>query len=139
MYIVYRSCPKGTFTARLQINHAYFIHGFGKLFEPQDSLQYLRYLIENCISAGLFLETDSSQPVSWALLSNHGHIMYLHTVEEHRRKDYATITMLYLMHQMLEVNITPVAETGIKNTPTIKLLTKLGFVESYDATWILYS
>ena len=115
------------------------MHGFWKLFEPQDCLQYLRYLIENCISAGLFLEADPSQPVSWALLSNHGHIMCLYTLEEHRRKDYARVTMLYLMRQMLEINIMPVAEVDIMNAPSAKLHSKLGFVESFDVTWILYS
>ena len=137
--ILYRPCPKGTFTARLQINHAYFINGFWNFLEPQDRLKYLKYLIENCISTGLFLEADSSQPVSWVLVSNYGHIIHLYTVEEHRRKGYARITMLYLMLQMLKANMTPVAEIEVKNTPSIKLHTKLGFVDPFDITWILYS
>ena len=99
----------------------------------------MKYLIENCISAGLFLNADSSLPVSWAVLSNYGHIIHLYTVEQHRRKGYSRVTILYLMQQMLEVGVTPVLEIEAHNTPSIKLNTGIGFVESSDTTWIMYS
>ena len=135
----FRPCPKGTFTARLKISHVDFISRFWTFFDSNDCLKYFKYLIENCISVGLFLDADSSQPVSWAVLSNYGHIIHLYTVEEHRRKGYGRVTILYLMRKMLEAGMTPVLEVVAHNTPSIKLNTGIGFVESFDNTWIMYS
>ena len=86
---------------------------------------------------GLFLEDDSSQPVSWAVLSNYGHIIHVYTVEQHRRKGYSRVTMLCLMRQILEANMTPMLEIEVNNIPSVKLNTALGFVESFDSAWTL--
>ena len=103
-----RSCPEGTFTAKLKVDHANLISKSYNYCKLQDRVQYFKYLIENCITVGLFLETNSSQPVSWAVLSNYGHIINIYTVEEHRKKGYSRVTMLCLMQQMLEADMTPV-------------------------------
>lgn len=137
--IVCRSCPDGTFMNKLKADQASFISGSYRYCELEDRVKYFKYLIENCFSVGLFLERDSSQPVSWAVLSNYGHIIHIHTVEQHRRKGYSRATMLCLMRQMLEANMTPVLEINIHNIPSVKLNTGLGFVESFDSTWTLYS
>ena len=139
MMVLCRSCPKGTFLDRLQVDHASFISESYKYCELQDRVQYFTYLIANCFSVGLFLEVDSSKPVSWALLSNYGHIIHIHTVEQHRRKGYSRVTMLCLMQQILEANMTPILEINIHNLPSVKLNTGLGFVESFDSAWILYT
>ena len=134
-----RSCPEGTFTATLKVDHASFISVTYKYCELQDRIKYFQYVIENCLSVGLFLEVDSSQPVSWAVLSNYGHIIHIHTLEEHRRKGYSRVTLLCLMRKILEANMVPVLEINIHNIPSVKLNTGLGFVESFDSTWTLYS
>ena len=100
-------------------------------------MEYFKYLIDNCYSIGLFLEVDTSQPVSWAVLSNYGHIIHIHTVQQHRRKGYSRVTMLCLMERILEANMTPVLEIAVNNTPSFKLNTGLGFVESFDVAWTL--
>ena len=38
------------------------------------------------------------------------------------------------MEQILEANMTPVLEIAENNTPSFKLNTGLGFVESFDTT-----
>ena len=135
--ITHRSCPQGTFTAKLKADHAGFISKFWEYFKSHDRLQYFKYLIDNSFSIGLFLEDDTSQPVSWAVLSNYGHIIHVYTVEQHRRKGYSRVTMLCLMEQILEANMTPVLEIAVNNTPSFKLNTGLGFVESFDVAWTL--
>ena len=45
--------------------------------------------------------------------------------------------MLCLMEQILEANMTPVLEIAVNNTPSFKLNTGLGFVESFDVAWTL--
>ena len=134
-----RTVPNGTFTSKLKLDHAYFISEFWKYFKPEDRLQYLKYVIRNCISVGLFLEADPSQPVSWAFLSNFGYINGVYTLEEHRRKGYSRVTMLTLMKQVLEADMVPLVEIDIHNTPSLKLCTGLGFVETFDTTWEVHS
>ena len=133
-----RPCPKGTFTAKLKVDHAGFISKIWSIFKPQQRLEFFKNLIENCFSVGLFLEADPSQPVSWAFLSNFGHIIAVHTVEEHRRKGYSRVTMLCLMKQILEADMIPVLHIAVHNTPSFKMCTGLGFVEAFETTCILY-
>ena len=139
MFYVRRSYPKGTFTAKLKVDHAYFINKFWKAFKSQDQLEFLKYVIKNCISVGLFLDDDPSQPVSWAFLSNFGHITAVYTLEKHQRKGYSRVTMLCLMEQILEADMVPILVIRINNTPSIKLCTGLGFIEAFDTTFTLYS
>ena len=125
--------------AALKVDHASFISVSYDYCELQNRVKYFQYLIKNSFSVGLFLEVDSSRPVSWAVLSNYGHIIHFYTVEEHRRKGYGRMTMLRLMRKILEANMVPVLEIDIHNIPSVKLNTGLGFVESFDSTWTLYS
>ena len=76
-------------------------HALQILCKLQDCLQYFKCLIEEqayCL-AYCRIENDSSQPVSWAVLSNYGHIyiIHLYTMEKHRRKGYSRAMMLCLM------------------------------------------
>ena len=139
VYCVYirRSCPKGTFLAKLKIDHASFISGIWDFLKLQHRPGFIENLIENCISVGLFLEADPSQPVSWAFLSNFGHINVVCTVEEHRRRGYSRVTMLYLMKQIMLAKLIPIVMIYFCNTPSVKLCTGLGFVEAFDTT-VLY-
>ena len=137
--VTYSSCPKGTFIANLKVDHASFISEIYYFFPPQHRLGFIKNLIENCLSVGLFLETDPSQPVSWASLSNFGHISAVCTVEEHRRKGYSRVTMLYLMKQILVANMMPIALIELHNTPSSQLFTSLGFVEGFHATSTIQS
>ena len=136
---VHRSCPKGVFTARLKMDHANFISHYWKFFKPEDRLQYLKYVFENCISVGTFLESDPCQPISWAFMSSFGSMNATFTLEEHRRKGYSKITMLCLMEKMLKDGMIPVAGVNKENTASIRLVTGIGLVEAFDTTWILYS
>jgi len=134
-----RPCPKGTFLAPLKATHASFLSGSYNYCKLQDRIKFFEYIIEKSFSVGLFLKLDSSRPVSWALLSNYGHIIHIHTVEEHRRKGYSKATMVCLMRKILVANMTPMLEINMRNTPSIKLNTMLGFVELIDSIWTLYT
>ena len=138
MYI-HRSCPKGVFTARLKIDHADFISKYWNFFKPQDRLEYLKYVFENCISVGVFLESDPCQPISWAFMSNFGSINAVYTLKEHRRKGYSRITMLCLMEKILKDGMIPLCGVDTQNISAYKLFTKVGLVEAFDTTWMLYS
>ena len=109
------------------------------ILKPQDSLEYIKYLIENCLSVGLFLESDPSLPVSWAFVSNFGQINGLYTVEEHRRKGYGRVTVLSLMKQILETNMIPLYGVISHNAASLKLCMDLNFVEAGDMAAEMYS
>jgi len=127
------------FVSALKSDHAKDICGSWNYCQLPDRIKYFKYLINNCNSVGVFLKSDSSKPVSWAVLGNYGHIIHIHTIEEHRRKGYSRIVMLSLMQQMLEAGMTPVLEIFTKNVASFQLNTSLGFVELFGSSWILYS
>ena len=137
--VLFRSCPNGTFTTKLTVDNAYFINKFWKIFKPQYQLQFLKYVFANCLTIGLFRDDDPSQPVSWAFLSNFGYINGVYTLEEHRRKGYSRVTLLCLMEQILESDMVPVLSIDVNNIPSIKLCNELGFVETFNITFTLYS
>ena len=78
-----RESPEGTFTAKLKSDHAGFISKIWCKFKPEQRLEFLKNHLENSLSVGLFLKDEPSQPVSWAFLSNFGHITAVHTLKEH--------------------------------------------------------
>ena len=104
---------------------------FWKYFKPEDCLQYVKRILENGISAGVFLESDPSQPVSWAFLSNYGYMSGSHTLEGYRRKGYNRIAILRLIWKMLEANMMPLGSMDTHNTAIVNLIRGInGFVET---------
>jgi len=94
----------------------------------------VKYAIKTCGSVGIFLESDPTDPVSWSILSNYGHIVHGYTLEKHRRKGYCRIILLGLMQQVLVAGLTPAMEI-LEGNASVKLVTEVGFVESFNSTW----
>ena len=124
----------------LKSEHAQVICGSWNYCEFPDQIKYFEYLIiTNCNSVAVFLKSDLSRPVSWAVLGNYGHIIHIHTVQEYRRKGSGRIVMFSLMQQILEAGMTPLLEISTKNVASVQLNTSLGFVELFGSSWTLYS
>jgi len=125
------------FVSKLQPEHAEFIGDFWVRVnsKPEACTELVRYSIKTCDSLGLFLESDPTHPVSWSILSNYSHLVHTYTLEEHRRKGYSRIVLLSLMRQVLEAGLTPALEIVVGNAAPVKLVTEIGFVESFNATW----
>ena len=102
---------------------------YWKLFEPDDCQQYLKYIFENFITVGVFLESDPSQPISWAFQSSFGYISGVHTLEEHRRKGYSRVAALCLVEKILNENMIPLAAKDAYNTAIINLGKEIGFID----------
>ena len=91
----------------------------------------MRHVFENGVSVGVFLDSDPSQPVSWAFLSNYGYMSGSHTLEGYRRKGYNRMALLRLMEKMLEANMIPLASMDTHNTSIVNLIRGInGFVET---------
>ena len=114
----------------MSADHEHLISKSWRIFEPDDCLQYLKYVFEKCISVGVFLESDPSQPVSWAFLSSFGYISGVHTLKEYRRNGYNSVVSLCLTEKILEANLMPLAAVDVQNTPIINLRDELGFVRT---------
>ena len=135
-----RSCPEGTFVATLKpdtctVKMLAETWSYGSL---ESKTKYLKFIIENCGSIGVFLKDDPTHPVSWAMFSNFGHLMHVYTLSEHRGKGYAKTAVLGIMKEMLEIGMTPVLEIVKGNAASTKMFAGLGFVEAYSATWKKY-
>ena len=113
----------------MSIDHAHLVSKFWKLFKPDDCLQYLKYVFENFISVGVFLESDPSQPVSWIFQSNFGFISGAHTLKEHRRKGYSRVAGLCLVEKILNANMIPLAAKDACNTAIFTLAKEIGFAD----------
>ena len=104
---------------------------FWKYFKLEDCLQYVKRVIENGISAGIFLESDPSLPFSWAFLSNYGCMSGSHTLEGYRKKGYNRMAILWLMEKMLKANMKPLGSMDTHNTAIVNLIRGInGFVET---------
>ena len=88
---------------------------------------------------GTFLESDPSQPLSWAFMTNFSSMNAAYTLEKHRRKGYSRITMLCLLEKVLKNGMIPLGGVDIQNTPPVKMFADVGLVEAFDTTWMLYS
>ena len=115
----------------MSADHAYLVSKSWRIFEPDDCLQYLKNILKNCISVGVFLESDPSQPVSWAFLSNFGYISGSHTVKDYRRNGYHRLVSLYLTEKILEAKLMPLAAVDVHNTPIINLADELGYLGTF--------
>ena len=115
----------------MSVDHAYLVSKFWKYFEPEDCREYVKHVLENAISVGVFLESDPSQPVSWAFLSNYGYISGSHTLEGYRRKGYNRMAILSLMEKMVEANMMPLGSMDVYNTSMVNLVRGIhGFVKT---------
>ena len=131
-----RSCPEETYIAKLSMDHAYLVSKHWKLFEPDNCLQYLKYVFEKSISVGLFLKSDPSQPVSWTFLSSFGNISGVHTLKEHRMEGYSRVVTLCLMEKVLEANLMPFGAINVHNP--IDLSKGVGLVEAPDSVYHIH-
>ena len=73
--------------------------------------RYFRHILTSYdISAGIFNKSDPSYPVSWALYSDFGHAMGLHTLPEHRHMGFGILLVSNVAKQLLQKGIVPVGE-----------------------------
>jgi len=122
-----RACPESVYVSKLKSENINFISEYWKYSDVGERIKYFETLREKCGSIGIFLKDSPSQPVSWALCSEFGHLKHVYTLPEHRRKGYAKITVLSIMREMMEIGITPELEVlNTENTAAVKLFTELG-------------
>ena len=84
-------------------------------------------------SIGIFLRSQPSYPVSWAIYSDYGHIVFLHTIPKYRKKGFSGILLPTLYSNLLDHQLIPVGE----RTKGFFLSKKFSHVENYypDYTW----
>lgn len=117
--------------------------------------EYHLLTISDCItfgSAGVFKKEphnphpphSSDKPqknnslLSWVILSHHGTLSALHTLEQHRGKGLAKITMKAASKFVATDNLTPLCIVEEYNTVARNLVEKIGFNFICDSYWMWY-
>jgi GNAT superfamily N-acetyltransferase len=110
-------------------------HGGGK------SEQYIARLIRE--RGGIAVVDDGSEhhPIAWSLRYESGAIGFLHVVPEHRRSGIAQEVMRIMIARCLAdgndgVVVPPFLYTVQSNTPAVRLMEKMGFVNDGLVVWI---
>ena len=97
------------------------------------STKYIEERLEKDISAGILVENTL---VAWGFTHDDGALGFLHVMPEYRKTGYGLDISLALIQMRKEaqkpifVNIVP------ENTPSINLVTKLGFKFDRETNWI---
>ena len=82
------------------------------------------------ISAGVFIKSNPSYPVSWTTYSDLGHIIGLYTLPEYRRRGFPLAVAANVYAQLLQKGIVPYGEQ-FKESPIAEKYGKYVF----DSTW----
>lgn len=96
---------------------------------PYNHLTTLQDVTEEIVqlpSAGLFLKSDN-QLVTWIMCHPPNGMSRLHTVEQHRRKGYASLVTKYLTKRMAQAGYYPYVNIVAGNLVTGTFFENLGF------------
>ena len=89
---------------------------------------YIKSLITRFHNLGLF-HKDEDTPVAWCLQHPFGQLGHLYVTEGHRRHGFASLLAEHMCKLIQDDGAVPQAAVEWRNTPCIKLMAKLGFVE----------
>lgn len=119
------NCPNDLYIAKLEESHAATVNANWP-YADEKSIYYIRNLITNKDTVGLFRKKDSIL-LSWALTTFCG-IGMLHTPDEYRRKGYAALVMKQITNNLANLGRIPVLVTLRDNHAAKSLFTSMGFI-----------
>ena len=89
-------------------------------------MQHIEDELARLPSAGVYLKS-TDQLVAWMNLHPPNGMSRLHTLEEHRRKGYASLLTQYLSKRMAQAGHLPYAHVSVGNTASEQVFIQLGF------------
>lgn len=106
----------------------------------EGSFDMLKASIEYVGSAGVYLKIGDAnlELVSWAVALPFGSIHALHTVSNHQRKGYATLTMTAVSQFLKRQDRIPIVQIYKTNDTSKSVNRKIGFVYSHDISLLHY-
>ncbi len=134
-YLLPRNVPigrPGVETISLDRSWAAYIHTLSN-YGQQAPVAYIAERLEREISAGVFVE---KRLVAWCLTHDDGALGILYVLPEYRRRAFAEAVAKKLIHKKRENGQPVFANIKPDNIPSIKLVTKLGFVYDRNVSWL---
>ena len=93
------------------------------------------HMIRHCESAAVFQVDDHTKPIAWAMQHPFGHIGHVFTLEEYRRKGFASIVNREIVKKIKDDGNLPECFMESDN-PNTNIVQKLGFVSMYQMLYL---
>ena len=128
--IACRMYPDGMVLKQLEEQHSDII---ASTWPHSDNLpakqSYFKTLIENYHSVGLFSQDKPDESIGWCVQYPYGHPGHLFVVEEHRRREFASLLLEHMCRCIRADGLTPQITTEVQNECGNKLMKRFSFVE----------
>lgn len=133
---LYSRIPVGFYVAPLKEEDVQVINPIWPHYREHISEIYLKKLIRLNGGFGLYRK-DNDGLCSWIIKNNYGGLAILQTIEECKKKGYASIMAKYFSKHWAERGIDVFCFIMIKNTPSQRLFEKIGYEKEHGLNWIL--
>ncbi|XP_057372908.1 uncharacterized protein LOC130693732 [Daphnia carinata] len=115
----------GVYVKSLEPCHAQLVYDHWG-YNAHTRVEYIRQEIELLPSAGVFLK-ENDELVSWMTCHPPNGMSRLHTLEEHRRRGYASLVTQYLSKRVAQSAVVPCVNIVLGNTASFKFFDSMGF------------
>ena len=136
---IYRLDPDKYFIGKLTVDHVDYITDHWT--DKDKPIPIIRRYLQNIFTmydfaVGVFLRSHPSYPVSWAIYSDYGYVVFLHTIPEYRKKGFSGIILSALYSSLLDHRHHHLIPFG-ERTKGSFLSKRFSHVENYysDYTW----
>lgn len=102
-------------------------------YKEYSSLEYITERIKNGTSAGVRI---SGKLIAWAMTHDDTAIGFLRVDEEYRNKGYAEAVLVEMISKTRDIGKIPYVHVEKSNVKSMRLTTKLGFVDDRNVSWI---
>lgn len=124
MFLIHREC-KEVYVKSLERNHAPIVYKYWP-YKPIATVENVMDQIANFPSAGVFLK-ENDQLVSWMVFQMPWGMGKLHTLEEHRKKGYASLVTKYMSKRMAQSGYIPYVNIEPGNNASVAFFESVGF------------
>ncbi|KAI9560840.1 hypothetical protein GHT06_011793 [Daphnia sinensis] len=115
----------GVYVKSLETCHAKIVYDHWP-YSACTKVEHICKEIELLPSAGVFLK-ENDQLVSWMMCHPPNGMSRLHTLEDHRRRGYASLVTRYLTKRVAQSGVVPFVNIVIGNTASCKFFDSMGF------------
>lgn len=126
--------PEGFHIKKLESHHAEIVNKYWT-YAREGSDEFVRNTIVLNEGVGLFSDKDGTL-VAWNTVQHFRGLGMLYTLEEHRKKGYATLVTKVLSKILYEKHVDPYACILTTNQPSLATFAKLGFERVCSVYWL---
>lgn len=113
----------------LEPHHAQLVYDHWPI-RASTTVEHIAEEINELQSAGVFLKNEEDRLVSWVTHHPPNGMSRLTTLDGHRRRGYANLSVLSLAKKMAQSSYYPFASVFVGNTPSQLLFESMGFTRT---------